>query len=391
MPRSHHTYCVAVAPLSKPPLAPAETFQTARTEELRFHLLLLTAAVLIGALLQVDGPPWLRAIFEAVRLDSLAGLLNLLLAFLASILAHELGHLCAALYLDFTLMGAALGPFQLDVWHSKFIVCFRAGQWTRCSVSAIPRGLDDSWRGRMLTVIAAGPIVSLLCLLASACLALNQTAPVSFWSSCAEVNFFLAILGLVPNSRSAAVRNDAAFFLALWRNAADAQDVLRCHQAIELTLRGLRPGDFPQPLLHELSSFTGRPYTRLIVAQRMVEWAIDSGDISLASAWDEAALSASVHCGPRPANRALAESACFDVLFREDHPSALHKFAKVKFALLFPPSLAERAHAAYLVARKLSEQASGHILRAQYHLPHGDCYYNFERSLLDRLHRIVLS
>ncbi len=382
---------MAVAPSPKPPLALAETLQPARPGEFRFHLLLLIAAVLLGALLQVDGPPWLRAIFENVRLDSLPGLLTLFLAFIGCILAHELGHLGAALYLDFAFMGAAVGPLQLDVWQNKLKTSVRIGQWTRCSVSALPRQLDHTWRGRMLTVVAAGPIVSFLCLLISACLALSQTAPISFWSSCAEVNFFLVILGLVPNSRAAAVRNDAAFFLALWENGAEAQDVFRCHQAIELTRRGLRPEDFPVALLHELSSFAGRPYTRLTVAQRMIEWAIDSGEIALASDWDEAAVAASVHCGPRAAQRALAESACFDVLFRNDQRAALAKFAKVEFAKLFPPSLAERARAAYLVASNLPQQAPRHILRAQYHLPHGDCYYNFERSLLGRLHGKALS
>ena len=167
--------------------------------------------------------------------------------------------------------------------------------------------------------------------------------------------------------------------------------MFRCHQAIELALRGIRPDEFPEELLLELALFPGRPYTRLIVAQRMVEWAIDSGNVELASEWDHAALAASERCHPHVSNRALAESACFDVLFRADFEAANQKFANVEFGQLFPPPLAERALAARWVAAELPNRAARHILKAQYHLPLGNSYYNFERLLLDELHTKALS
>jgi hypothetical protein len=167
--------------------------------------------------------------------------------------------------------------------------------------------------------------------------------------------------------------------------------MLMCHQAIELSLRGIRPEDYPQSLLEEFSRFQGRPYTSLMMARRMVEWAVDSGNIPLAAEWDRTALAAGVLCSPRLANRALAESACFDVLFRDDLRAASYKFAKVEFEELLPPSLAERARAARLVACHLPDRAPAHILRAQYHLPLGNPYYNYERMLLGQLHTKALS
>jgi len=246
----------------------------------------------------------------------------------------------------------------------------------------------------MLIVVASGPFSSLILLVISAIAVLSRLSDswlTSFWSSCAEVNFFFCLLGLVPNSRFAAVRNDAALFAALWKNDARAHEVFMCHQAIELSLRRIRPEDFPEPLLMDLASFAGRPYTRLMIARRMVEWAIDSGNIQLAGEWDRTALAASEFCGPRLANRALAESACFDVLFKDDLLTAGHKFAGVEFHELFPPPLAERARAARLVACALPDRAPAHILRAQYKLPLGNPYFNHERMLLDRLHTKALS
>jgi len=93
---------------------------------------------------------------------------------------------------------------------------------------------------------------------------------------------------------------------------------------------------------------------------------------------------------PRTKNTALAESACFDVLFRNNVKAARVKFDAVEFEMLFPPCLAERARAARFIANDLPHLAFRNILRAQYALPVGLAYYDYERSLLDRLHAMAL-
>jgi hypothetical protein len=382
---------MATALSHKLPLLPAEVSKPVKLAEVCFQLLLLVGGIALGAFTQLSGPAWARSIFEQVRIDSPDGIGTLLLAVLASIFAHELGHLFAALYLNFEVLGGALGPLRVEWWHNRAFFQIQAeGNWSRCSISAVPLEVHNCWRARMLLVVAAGPAVTLIFLAAAASMALHGRAgspwEVAFWSSCAEVNFFLFILGLVPNGRTATVRNDAALFRALWRNNEDAVDMLRCHQAIELSLRGVRPDYYPEPLLLELASFQGQPYTNLMVARRMVEWAIASGNPELAGEWDQSALAVSALCGSRHANQALAESACFDVMFRDNMQSASHKFATLDFNSLFPPFLAERARAAHWVARDLSYRAPSHILRAQYHLPLGNSYYDYERILLDKLH-----
>lgn len=246
----------------------------------------------------------------------------------------------------------------------------------------------------MLVVVAAGPLSSSLFLLAAILVAPSFHEPswlTTFWSSCAEVNFFVVILGLIPNTQQAAVRNDAALFVSLWRSDADALDLYMCHQATELRLRGIRPEDHPEPLLLELARFRGTPYTTLMVARRIAEWATDCSLLALAEEWNRLVATAAAACSPRLANCALAEAACFDVTFRGDLRSARFKFANIEFENLSPPWLAERAWAARLVACDLAHCAPAHILRARYQLPLGIPYYDYERSLLAKLHAQVIA
>lgn len=314
----------------------------------------------------------------------------LLAALLASILAHEAGHLAGALGFNYQVLGAALGPLRIHWWNRRVILRLGTGHWSRFSVSAVPRKLEQTWRREMMTVVAAGPVVSLVFLFAATLLALRASGSpwvTEFWSSSAEVNFFLVLLGLVPNRRSTAVRNDAALFLALWREGAETRDILTCHQAIELTQMRIRPDEYPKSQLMEWAAFdTVRPYTRLMVARRILEWAIACGDLDLANVWDREALELSARCGRTLRNTALAESACLDVIFRANLVLAKRKFAKVDFGALFPPPLAERALAAQSIASGTPQGAPSHILRAQYQLPVGNPYFDHERNLLALLH-----
>jgi hypothetical protein len=363
-----------------------------------FHLILLGIALVVGASVQVAGPAWSRGIFEQVKPGTLLGFAALILALLISILAHELGHLSAALFLNYEIIGFAVGPFRCERQHGKAMFRYLPQNWFSCSISAVARDLHNCWRFRTMSVVAAGPAFTLLLLMVSCrfAIALNSSTaaagwPAQFWNASAEINFFLFLLGLIPNGRFARMRNDAALFLALKRSASDAEDMFRCHQAIDLALRGTRPEYYPPALMLELASFSGRPYTNLMVARRMVEWAVDSGDIATASSWDQRALAAAEKCRGDEANRALAESACFDLLFRGDLRSARHRFAQVDFDTLFPPAFAERSKAARLLACELPQRAGKHILNGQYQLPPGIPYYEYERMLLAKLHDLALA
>jgi hypothetical protein len=74
------------------------------------------------------------------------------------------------------------------------------------------------------------------------------------------------------------------------------------------------------------------------------------------------------------------------VLFRDDDAAARDKFRKVDFDALFPEYFAYRARAACLLANEQTAQVPAQVIRAQYALPRGLPYYDFERMLLCRLH-----
>jgi Zn-dependent protease len=354
---------------------------------------LLAIALAVGVLLQSFGPRWVRSIFSAVRLDSPRDVAAVLASLAAAMVLHELGHLLAATTLNFEILGISFGPLRLQRLHGKQTVHFSGNRLFGCSVSALPRSMEH-WRARMMVVVASGPAATLLAGVVSVCaLASGEPRgwPTIFWSSFAQFNFFLFLLGLIPNGNKALLRNDATLFLALKRNALEAQEMRLYHQAAQLTIAGVRPCDYSGRFLRELAEWTGRADTNMLIAKTMMEWAIDCGDLSLADVWDRQALAQSLNCEPRQRNSVLAASACFDVLFRNDPAAARAKFAEVNFDSLFPPSFSYRARAACLLAGDRAARAPAQIIRAQYALPLGINYYNFDRMLLEKLHLKALS
>jgi hypothetical protein len=191
---------------------------------------------------------------------------------------------------------------------------------------------------------------------------------------------------LIPNGESAKVRNDAALFLILQRDGPAARELELYHRLTQLRLAAIRPYNYPIILLASLNAAQWRAETNLLAARTMVERALDSDEVALAELWDKLALEQSKACDVQLRNTTLAASACFDVLFRWDYAAARGKFQEVDFNALFPAHLAYRARAAYLLSSGQAERAPAQIIRAQYGLPLGLPYYDFERMLLEKLH-----
>jgi hypothetical protein len=79
------------------------------------------------------------------------------------------------------------------------------------------------------------------------------------------------------------------------------------------------------------------------------------------------------------------------VVCRGDLNSARAKFACVDLDELFPPCFAHRVRAARLLAIGLPHLAPAQVIRAQYALPLGLAYYDFERMLLEKIHLQALA
>jgi hypothetical protein len=202
---------------------------------------------------------------------------------------------------------------------------------------------------------------------------------------------FIFVLGLIPNSRSARVRNDARLLSVLRRDSQEARDILLYHVLTQLDLAGTRPRDYPGELMRELAQTQGRPELMLFSAHKIVLWALDRGQLSTATAWDQRCLELSEAVQPVSRNLALASSACLDVLVRNRPLDARHKFAQIDWQTLSPSWLMHRSRAAYYLAMGNVPECLAEVSRAQYSFPKHLAIYAFERSLLSQLHKKALN
>jgi len=355
--------------------------------DMKFHTVLLLVAVALGAIVEAVGPPWVQAIFRNVNFDGAGNVSAVLVALLAAVAVHEAGHLFMAWACNLEILGGKLGPLRLERLHGMRRISVSSSGLFSCAISAVPRSCSH-WRERMMLVVAAGPAATLVGLMGAASVSMFQPAGWAgkFWSALTLFHFLLFVLGLVPNGESARTRNDARLFLALSRDGPAARELNLYHRLAQLRLAAIRPSDYPASLMSHAAQCSGRPEANLLIARTLTEWALDSDDQAHAGLWDRRALEQGEHCDARLRNSALAASGCFDVLFRNDVAAARDKLQKVDFDTLFPKYFAYRARAAWLLANDRLAEVPAQVIRAQYALPLGLPYYDFERRLLGRLH-----
>ena len=247
----------------------------------------------------------------------------------------------------------------------------------------------------MLAVVAGGPVATFLSGLVSAALLIwfgdSDSWLTRFLSALVELNFFLFILGLFPNSSASTARNDARLFYSLLRNTPEAHQILLYHLLTQLQIAGVRPRDYPERIIRKLAEGRGRPEMCLVYAAAIALWALDRGDLQSADAWDKRAVDLSDFCDLKMQNSALAAAACLDVIVRHNLRAASGKFADVQLDMLSPQWLRHRTKAAYWLTAGNIPETLAEIARAQYSFPNRLPFFDFERMLLGRLHRIAIT
>ncbi|HEY1948166.1 MAG TPA: site-2 protease family protein [Bryobacteraceae bacterium] len=355
---------------------------------------LLLAGLTLGLLVLSFGPPGMRSLFGAFSLNAPGALPALLIATAASVIIHELGHLLVAVSLGFEVLGISLGPVRLQWLHGKYAVRFSVKRLFLASIAVVPKDMRN-WRRRSMSVAAAGPLATLLTAIAACGMAISRSpsgVEHTFWCALVQMNLFIFVLGLVPNAAQAVARNDAALFRMLFNDGLEAHELELVYLISQLRLHAIRPSDYPVPLMDRLAIHrASRSGARVMAARTMSDWALDLGDFRMADSWDREAVTHAAHCEPRLRNSALAASACLDVVFRGDMNSARAKFASVDLDELFPPCFAHRVRAARLLAIDQPHLAPAEVIRAQYALPLGLDYYDFERMLLEKIHLQALA
>jgi hypothetical protein len=383
---------MGMSSISSQNLSPASDLGPAhkkRAGNILFSICLLVLAIALCWVFRMYAPNWVRAWFGPVPTQGLMDILLLCGAAISAMLAHECGHLMAAKMLGFEVLGGSLGPLQIQTLHGQWKFSWSSGQILGGSVSATPRSLKH-WRGAMMLVAAAGPMATLAAGLAMASLEPGSHAAAVYQVAFVQLSVLLFVLGLIPNSRQAPRRNDARFLLDLALGNAGAAEIELIVDLNQRMVCGERPLDYPQAFLARLAAWRGRPEAELAFAQALGRWALDSGLLELAGAWDLRALALAERCGKRQRNAALASSACFDVIYRGDLETALNKFGFVDCGALFPSCFEHRARAARQFAKGRMHRVTPEILFAQYALPPGVPAYDLDRAMLERLHMKVL-
>lgn len=360
----------------------------------RRHFLQLIATVAVAALiLRLVKPDWLRQIFLVRHDDALKTALTLLLTLAASVAVHELGHLIPSLAFGFRVSRVVFGPVSFSLQRGKWRLQY-SRNWFAASVSALPQS-DTGWRSCMVVVVAGGPLLTLCLFLYSAqCLA--AIGPFTPWSeifsALAQLNFFLFVLGLVPNSANAPIRNDARLFLALLQNGDQARQIRLYHAATRLQVAGVRPKAFPAQLMAQLAHAKGNDDLRLFSALTVFLWAWDSGNLAAASAFSQYCEDLMQDRPLRLSDAVLLEIACFDLLNRNLPVTAAQKLRAAKVNTLVP-WLQHRAAVALLIAERSYSDALVRIQSARAYLSAEIPYFHFELALLDALegHAILQS
>ncbi|MBV9765237.1 MAG: M50 family metallopeptidase [Acidobacteriaceae bacterium] len=368
------------------------TFSDARVKpNSSWHL--LPAALAIGIAMNVLLPSWAGVLSSSVRLGNVWELSALIAALVCAIVLHEGGHLAAALLMEFEILGGSIGPFRVNRMHGEWIIQFSVRRLFSGSISAVPR-TDECWRKRMLFVVAAGPAATFLTgLLAMLLLLLNPNEGWinSFFGALTQFSFFLFVLGLIPNSAEAQVRNDARLFISLCHNTPDAEEILLYHLVTQLSLTGFRPRDYPERLIRRIAIARSRPDASSVYAHTIVLWATDRGDLTTAVAWNCRMLELADCCEPRLRNLMRARSACFRLLLDDDISAVKSSFAEVNCEMLSPGWFMHKAKAARSLALGNTSEALAEVSRARFAFPKRLPYYEFERMLLSQIHRKALA
>ena len=350
-------------------------------------LRLLAVALITGVAAEQVGPSPLRAVLSGLRLDSAGTALSLVIALLLAVIIHEAGHLTAASLMDFSFMGASVGPLRVTHLHGRWDARLVARNPLSASISAIPRHMGD-WGRRMSVVIAGGPGATLLSGIAAAVLFLNlpgDGAAKNFLVGLAQVSFYIFVLGLIPNARDARVRNDARLLLTVLNRSGEGQELFLYNSVEQQRLLGARPADLPRHLIHPLMEFRGRRDFCYYFAHTVAEWASDRGELTDAEVWYREALARSEDCDERIRSLARAHLAAFLLLEHADAESARKALQGVELHLLSPAYLAARTLAVAAFTEGNQKAVLDAIVTGRSALRSDLPLYQRERKLLAKL------
>jgi Peptidase family M50 len=213
-----------------------------------------------------------------------------LLAFVVNTVTHELGHAGVGIALGMKLRAFIVGPFQLRVldgrWKLQF---FPSKLFSAGGAAALVPSNPGEPKWRQISMIAAGPVASLLTGLIAAALALlaNGTPYERYWQFFSLLSIFglvSFVVNLLP-VRPDALYSDGARIYQLVRGGPWA-DLWRAFSiAGAATVTPLRPRDYDIEAIRRASPVFRQGQHAMVLRLFATSYYLDRGDLDQARAW----------------------------------------------------------------------------------------------------------
>lgn len=224
------------------------------------------------------------------RFDALAGwdLLLIPVSFLLVLAVHEAGHLLGGFLRGMRFLLYIVGPFQFSRTQSgiRFNWLFNLG--TFGGLAAATPDPDRPLRPQMLSLIAGGPLASLmLAVLGFAVFAGLDSRIAAHALIIGLLSFFIFLATSIP-SRVGGFMSDGKQFLEVLRGGEAVMERQRFSTLMAQSMAGIRPRDWDADWLEPATRNPGSDPMRLVATRQMAMLAAqDRGDTSAADAHAE--------------------------------------------------------------------------------------------------------
>jgi len=325
-------------------------------------LLQLLAGALLGIALSLI-PGFGGRVTKAIEsVNVLAVLAILIVVHFTAVIIHECGHLLGGQLVGNRFRMILVGPFAL-------IRLSRGLKWQRNQVlvnggmAATFPVAADGVRGKMLAMVAGGPLASLISGLLGVLLYLDfgaQLPPAARWFAACYGGYSLILAGfnLLP-MRVGRFNTDGARILMLIRDTEAARRWCAVAVLGGSYYNGTRPRDWPTELTQRLLSETEGTVEFLGASVYLYLWFLDRGEIEEAGAWLGKAVMASQSLPPSIKSGVLRSSAWFEAWHRKNPAGAREILSSVVTALGEEPYAKLQTEATILYAEGELEKARG--------------------------------
>ncbi len=267
------------------------------------------------------------------RLDPLSAIDLLALPLLAFVvlLVHEVGHLAGGLSRGMRFMLLIVGPLRLRRTVSGIKLDWFVRGETLGGLAAVMPDMTRPMRGQMLSLIAGGPVASLLLTaLALAAAAVTDGRLSAYLTLLGLLSIPIFVVTALP-MRAGGFLSDGRQFLELLRGGRAVEQRTMLIAAYAQALSGVRPRDRDPVLLERALALRGEePLRDISAAMLAFQVALDRRELAAAGEWVDV-LAEGHDAYPAGFRQSIAcDIAYFAARYRHDPAAAAGWYARAK-------------------------------------------------------------